>query len=229
MIVEMNPEPQDDKVLDENFENNAGFEPDPSPCYEPNVESDIECDFDPDLISDFEHFPRGSELRSELSRILSLANELESVSFLSDPNNTYANNRRFDLQAKLSTELEKLQRYKPKLDREVSRCKKNLDRINTDSERLNLNETRECYLEAEDEQQKQLDEAVRDRDTVFWAISKVRSALSMSRAGSLPTGNSSPSALPHLPLPGYQNNPGRLGNEVDDLLSFGPSGQKKDN
>ena len=37
---------------------------------------------------------------------------------------------------------------------------------------MNLDETRECYLEAEDEQQKQLDEAVRDRDAVSWAISK---------------------------------------------------------
>jgi hypothetical protein len=191
MIVETNPEPEDGKVLGENFEDHVGF--------------------DQGLIPGIEHLPRGSELRAELSPILSLADEFESVSFLSDPNNTYAANRRFDLQARLSTELEKLQRYKSKLDREVLRCKKNSNRIRTDSERLNLDETRQCYLEAEDEQQKQLDEAVRDRDAVSWAMSKVRSA------------------LPHLPLPGYQNNPGRLGNEVDDLLSFGPLGQKKGN
>jgi len=233
MIIEMNPEPQDDQVLDENVETGDVFEPDNEldlePCNEPDVESDIGPGFAGGLIDDFEHLPRGSELRAELSRILSLANELESVSFLSDPNNTYARNRRFELQARLNPELKKLQRYKPKLDKEVSRCEKNLDRINTDSERLNLEETRKCYLEAEDEQQKQLDEAVGDREAVSWAISKVRSALSMSRAGSLPIGNSFGSALPHLPLPGHQNNPGRLGNEVDDLLSFGPSEQKKDN
>lgn len=233
MILEMNPEPEDNEVLDENFENHEGFAPDneldTGPCHEPDVESDIEPGFAGGLIDDLEHLPRGSELRSELSLILLLANELESVSFLSDPNNTYATNRKFDLQTRLNPELKKLHRYKPKLDKEASRCEKNLDCINTDSEKLNLDETRECYLEAEYEQQKQLDEAVRDRDAVAWAISKVRSALSMSQAGSLPIGNSFGSPLPHLPLPGYQNNPGQLGNEVDDLLSFGPSGQKKDN
>jgi hypothetical protein len=233
MIVEMNPEPEDNEVLDENFDNHNGLEPgnelDQGSCPEPDVESDIGPDFAGGLIDDFEHLPRGSELRAELSRILSLANELENVSFLSDPNNTYTRNRRFELQARLNPELSKLQRYKLKLDREVLRCEKNLDRINTDSEKLNLDETRKCYLEAEDEQQKQLDEAVFDRDAVSWAISKVRSALSMSRASSLPTGNSFGPVLPHLPLLGYQNNPGRLGNEVDDLISFGPSGHKKDN
>ena len=74
MIVETNPEPEDGKVLGENFEDPVGF--------------------DPGLIPGIEHLPRGSELRAELSPILSLANEFESVSFLSDPNNTYAANRR---------------------------------------------------------------------------------------------------------------------------------------
>ena len=229
MIIETNPESQDDQVLDENVETGDIFEPDKEIDLEPCHEPDVDPGFAGGLIDDFEHLPRGSELMSELSRILSLAHQLESVSFLSDPNDTYARNRKFGLQTRLNPELKKLHRYKPKLDKETSRCEKNLDRINTDSERLNLEETRNCYLEAEDEQQKQLDEAVRDRDAVSWAISKVRSALSMSRAGSFPTGNSFGSALPHLPLPGYQNNPGQLGNEVDDLLSFGPSGQKKDN
>ena len=229
MIIDMNPESQDDQVLDENVETDCGFEPDheldPCSCHEPHVEPDIA----PGLMDDFEHLPRGSELTSALLRILSLVHQLESESFLSYPNDTYARSRQFEMQARLNHELEKLQRYKPKLDKEVLRCEKNRDRINTDSERLNLDETRECYLEAEDEQQKQLDEAVGDREAVSWAISKVRSALSMSRAGSFPIGNSFGSALPPLPLPGYQNNPGQLGNEVDDLLSFGPSGQKKDN
>jgi len=227
MILEMNPEPEDDKVLDNNFENNDGFEPDPSPCHEPNVESDIERDFDPGLIPDFEHLPRGSELRAELSQILSLANELESVSFLSEPNNTYARNRRFDLQARLSTELEKLQRYKVKLDREVLRCKKNLDRINTDSEKLSLDETRECYSEAESLQLEQYREAVSDCDAVSWAISRIQAALRSSRGGGFGVGYPFGPDLPIQPLPGHQSNPDRLGNEADELLGFGPLGGHK--
>ena len=221
MIVEMNPEPQDDKVLDENFENNAGFEPDPSPCYEPNIESD----FDPGLIPDFEHLPRGSELDAELSRILSLAHQLESESLSSDPNIIHARNRRFDLQARLSTELSKLQRYRSKLYKEVSRTDRNSNRIHTDSEKLNLDETREYYSEAESEQRKQYYEAVRDRDAVDWTITKVQAALTSSRVGGFGVGYPLGPGLSIQPLPGHQNNPGRLGNEVDDLLSFGPSGQ----
>ena len=109
MIVEMNPEPEDNEVLDENFETSDGFEPDneldPGPCPEPDVESDIESGFAGGLIDDIEHLPRGSELRLELSLILLLANELESVSFLSDPNNTFTRNRRFELRSTLNTAL----------------------------------------------------------------------------------------------------------------------------
>ena len=221
MIVEMNP--QDEEGFGPN--NDDDFVSDVEPDTGLNGEPDSESGFVPDA----EYVPRGSELREELSGILSLASELESVNYLSDPKNNYASHRRAELQSRLSSELNKLQGYKAKLSREVLRCEKNLDRIRTDSEKLNLAETRECYSDAEDQQQKQLDEVVCDREAVSWAISKVQAALRSSRGGGFGVGGQFGPASPNGSSPWCRNGPVRLGNEVDGLLSFGPLGQKKDN
>jgi hypothetical protein len=172
--------------------------------------------------SDSEHVPRGDELKAELSRILSLASELESCNYLPDPKDDLARQRRAELKSKLSLELNKLQRYRVKLDREVLRCEKNLDRIHSDSEKLNLDETRQCYCEAESLQMKQYREAVLDRKAVLLAITKVQAVLSSSEGVGLPVADPFGSDLPTQPLPGSQSNPEQLGNEVDDLLDFGP-------
>ena len=145
MIIETNP--QDEDGLSNSPDHDRDVDINSEPCLESGPESDtgpglgisFEPDSDPGFISDFEYVPRGAELRTELLRILSLASELESLNYLSDPKN----------------ELNKLQRHKVRLDREVLRCDKNLNRIRTDSEKLNLNETRECYSEAESLQLKQ--------------------------------------------------------------------------
>lgn len=216
MIVEMNP--QDEDGLDHGPENDRDANINSGPYPEPGLGPT-----DPGFISDFERVPRGSELRAELSRILSLASELESLNYLSDPKNDLARHRRAELQSKLSSELNKLQRYKIKLDREVLRCEGNLNRIRTDSEKLNLDEARECYFEAESLQQKQYREAVSDRDAVSWGISRVQAALRSSRGGGFGVGPD----LPGSSLPGYQNGSGRLGNEVDGLLDFGPLGGQR--
>lgn len=233
MIVEMNPQEEDG--LGNSPENDRDVDINSESCLEPGTESDtgpgpgISCgpDSDPGLIPDFERVPRGSELRVELSRILSLASELESLNYLSDPKNDLARQRRAELQSKLSSELNKLQRYKVKLDREVVRCEKNLDRIRTDSEKLNLDETREYYYQAESLQLKQYREAVSDCDAVSWAISRVQAALISSRGGGFGVRAPFGPGLPIWPLPGHQSNPGRLGNEVDELLDFGPLGGHK--
>ncbi len=218
MIVEMDS--RDEDGLDHGPGNDRDVDINNDFCPEPGLGNG----FDTGFISDFEYVPRGSELRVELSRILSLVSELESLNYLSDPkNDDYARQRRAELQSKLSSELNKLQRYKVKLDREVVRCEKNLDRIRTDSEKLNLDETREYYYQAESLQLKQYRKAVSDCDAVSWAISRVQAALRTSRGGGFGVGPD----LPGSSLPGYQNGSGRLGNEVDGLLDFGPLGGQR--
>jgi hypothetical protein len=237
MIIEMNPE--DDEVFGDRLDNNNSnsdsidedvLEPSPEPHVgpggesdaEPEAERDAEARFDPDL----EYLPRGAELRDVLSSISTMANELESLSYLSDPKNDYARYRRIELQSRLSTELDKLRRYRVKLDKEVLRCQRNLDRIRADAARLNLPKPRECYSEAEYEQEKQLDEAVHDRDAVVWAIAKVQAALSSSRIRGFPTRDPFPPDVPiYFPSPRPKNHPSGLGSEVNELLSLGPLGK----
>jgi hypothetical protein len=131
------------------------------------------------------------------------------------------------LRSRLSSELNKLQRYKVELDREVLRCERNLDRIHIDSQRIHLGQTREYYDQAESLQYKQYREAVSDRDVVSWAITKVQGALRSSQFGRFGVRDPFLPDMPISPLPGYQNNPGGLSNEVDGLLSFGPLGRRQ--
>jgi hypothetical protein len=221
MIVEMNP--QDENGLDNSPDNGRDIDINSDFCPEPGIGHG----FDTGLISDFEYVPRGAELRAELSRISSKASELESLNYLSDPKDSYARYRRARLQTTLSSELNKLQRYKAYFDKEVARCDRNRVRIHADSEKIHLDETREYYHQAESLQQKQYREAVSDRDAVSWAISRVQAALRSSRGVGFGVGEPFGPDLPIWPLSGYQNDSGRLGNEVDGLLEFGPLGGQR--
>ena len=207
---------------EEGFGNSPDNDSDTDINYDPCLDPGIGPDSDPGFMSDFEHVPRSAELREDLSGILSLASELESVIYLSGPRDNYASHRRAQLRSRLSSELDKLQRYRLKLDREVLRCESNLDRIHADSERIHLEQTREHYDQAETLQQEQYREAVSDRDAVSWAITKVQAALRSAQFGGFGGGGPLAPSPPISPLPGYQNNPGGLGNEVDELLSLGP-------
>ena len=151
MIIETNPQDEDgfgnnpDHDRDSDIDSEPGLEPDPESDTGPGPGISAGDDSDPGFISDFEYVPKGSELRAELSRISALANELESVGYLSDPKDGYARHRRAQLQATLSSELNKLQRYKAYFDKEVARCDRNRIRIHADSEKIHLDETREYY------------------------------------------------------------------------------------
>jgi hypothetical protein len=229
MIIEMNPQ---DENLGNDPDNNPDVDVNNESCPEPGAKSDmedgLEANCEPGFISEFEYVPRGTELREELSRIWATASELESIGFFFDAKDTYNRNRRIELQARLAPEPEKLQRYKVKLDSEEIRCKKNLDRIRLDAEKLNLEETRECYFEAEHQQQKQYREAVSDRDIILQTLMKVQSALGSSQIRSFPVGDLLPPDSPIQPLPGYQSDPSRSDNEVDDLTSLGPLGKSQE-
>lgn len=232
-MIEMNPQDEDlgngpDNNPDVDVDNEPCLEPGPGPDLKPAPESNYGSDAEPGFMDAFEYLPKGTELREELSRIWATASELEGVSFFCDPKDTYSRNRRLELQSRLSPMLEKLQRYKVKLDKEEIRCKKNLDYIQSDSEKLNLDEARECYSEAECQQQKQYYEAISDRDVVLQTLMKVQSALRSSPINSFPVGDPFPPDLPIPPLSGDQTDPARSDKEVDDLTSLGPLGKRQE-
>ena len=226
MAIEMYPE--DSQVLDNSPDihdalgSDGESDRDLSPKHD--VGSDIENDPEPSLVPDFERVPRGAQLRAELSRMLSMASELESLSHCGqDPKNNYARYRRIQLQSRLSSEQEKLQQYKPYLDKEVDRCVRNLEKILSDSQRLNLTEPMEYYLEAERLQQIQYYEAVCDREAVYWTLKRVQAALGSSRIGGFGVGDPLTPDVPiYSPSTGPEIHPGGLGEEVDGLLSSGP-------
>jgi hypothetical protein len=235
MIIETNPQEDDlGNDPDNNSDVDANNEANPEPGSEPDMGPGPEAGCEPGFVSELEHVPKGTELREELSRIWAVASELESIGFFFDPNDTYSRNRKLELQTRLSAELEKLHRYKVKLDKEEIRCRKNLDRIRSDSEKLNLEETRECYSEAEHQQQKQYHEALCDRDVVSRTLMKVQAALGSSQIGSFPIGNPQgqdqfPISFPgHVLIPPSQSQPGTLGDELDGLISLGKSQEQTD-
>jgi len=226
MAIEMNPE--DSQVLDNSPDIHDSLGPYGEPSLYPGSEHDagpdMESDPEPGLVPDFERVPRGAQLRAELSRILSVASELESLSHCGqDPKNNYARYRRIQLHSRLSAELEKLQRYKPYLDKEVERCVKNLKLILSDAERLNLTEPMEYYLEAERLQQIQYYEAICDREAVYWTLKRVQAALGSSRIGGFAVRDPLTPDVPiYSPSTGPEIHSGCLGEEVDGLLSSGP-------
>ncbi|KPL24861.1 MAG: hypothetical protein AMJ75_02580 [Phycisphaerae bacterium SM1_79] len=226
MAIEINPE--DSQVVDNSADIHGGLEPDsgfirdPSP--EHNAVPDTESEPASGPVPDVENVPRGAQLRAELSRILSMVSERESLGhYWQDPKNDYAKYRRIQLQSRLSAELEKLLRYKPYLDKEVERCVRNLERIRSDLQKLNLTEPMEYYLEAERLQQIQYYEAVCDREAVYWTLKRVQAALGSSGIGGFAVRDPfTPNVPIYSPSREPEIHPGGLGEEVDGLLSLGP-------
>ena len=131
------------------------------------------------------------------------------------------------MQSRLSSEQEKLQQYKPYLDKEVDRCVRNLEKILSDSQRLNLTEPMEYYLEAERLQQIQHYEAICDREAVYWTLKRVQAALGVSCIGNFAVRDPFTPDVPiYSPSTGLKIHTSGLGGEVDGLLSSGPLNKK---
>ena len=235
MLIEFESEDQqnkknsnEDTEVDPNDQTDIVIEPEDDTAPEPEIDtennSDIESDTQIGSILDIKYVPRADELRAILSAITADANELERLNRFSDPNDFFARSRKTELQARLSEKFQQLQEYLSLLEKEVLRCKKNLSILQTDSQRLNLVEPQGYYSEAEQQQLKQLHQAISDRDAVSWTITKVRSALSSTSIGDFPgrypfkPDSTSPSSVPEYRSPDKV----RLPNEIKDMLSSGP-------
>jgi hypothetical protein len=209
---------------------------DNSICFEPKNEQekgtspalDVDRYSRDGLVPEIEYVPRGDRLWRELSGIQSTARALEAASWLPSSKDVYARSRRRQLRDKLTSDMDKLRRFRMALDREVLRCQKNLETIRSDAGRLNLPEAMEHYSEAERQQRMQHYKAVSDRDAIVQTLTTAQAALRASQNMGVPTWDPFPPDLPaRLPLPGDRSYRDVLGNEVDGLLSLGPLGSRQ--
>lgn len=136
---------------------------------------------------------RGPALRSYLSGFTSLIEQLEtamtslphvdSSGYSACPpdlaKELYATKE--ELEARVSAPMPILYRMLAGLEKEVDRCKENLDKIRSDAGRLNLQKTRDKYSQAEQAQELRLRKATDDRDAVYLAIKKAEATLKVSK------------------------------------------------
>jgi hypothetical protein len=136
-----------------------------------------------------------------------------------------------ELEEEVQSAIERMQGYDADLEGEIQRRKTNLELIQTDENRLNLQETQDRYLKAEDELQRQCRHLAQDRDAISVVMARAQGVLKVSEARELPGGESrgrSPVAAPSPESPQRPSAPPRpapLGQELGGLLSLGPLGQ----
>jgi len=186
----------------------------------------------------YKRVPRGAELRDLLERVVQLIDELEkamtrlpNVSEDGDSDchfarELYAKKQRLEQAVMLW--VQELHRFLGYLRKEAARCLKNLEIIRADAKRLNLDETRRCYSEAESEQEREYRLAAEDRDAVYVVLKRAVAVLEVS------TNRNCPDILPKTegsarPDSGIsrQAGPGTFcdggsGSEYGDLMSLGP-------
>ena len=187
------------------------------------------------------YVPRGERLKSELMSISALTDRLESAvrslpyvnicrqSDLSYARRLYEEKER--LEQELASKVEVLKQYYKALNKEVDRCMKNLQTIQEDATKLNLQETAEYYSQAEEAQQKQYDSAVEDRNAVSVVLKKAQAVLSMSKTKKFPASNFGgqfplPAGIPGPSVSVPQSPAGGLNNEITGLISMGPLGKR---
>jgi len=141
--------------------------------------------------------------------------------------------RKEKLQQQVSSCLPRLSELLMALEKEVARCQSNLDRIRTDSGRLNLDETRNKYSEAEQAQELQLRRAKDNRDAIYVVLKKAEIVLSVSRRRRMPEfkqrKNDDPGNRRKAPRTSSNtHSTGQasygLGSDLDSLLSADPTG-----
>ena len=124
------------------------------------------------------------------------------------------------------------------LDAEKVRCQKELDKIQEDYRKLNLQETSSHYAEAVLAQQEKCRSVEEDKEAASIVLVKLKAVLKMAKERKFP--GRKPQAHFAIPIgasgtlppppesPGSQSRVGYLGDEVGGLISLGPLGQTKE-
>ncbi len=182
--------------------------------------------------------PRGTQLRQELTAFVQLVTQLEaSMNRLPLVDETGHSECHFaeDLYA----EKERLERevlagvtrfsgYHLTLEKWIERCKKNVEKIDEDSQRLHHSEPQRCYSDAANELRGEYRLAVQDKDAVYVALEKAKAVLQVSSTrkfpGREPRKRTFVPVSPSQPSATFQprSPAGGLGGEVEGLFSVGP-------
>ena len=145
-----------------------------------------------------------------------------------------------------------LEGFLPVLEREIARCRNNLNRIRADASGLNRQEAKNGYSQAENQQKYQYQKFVEDRKNVLFVLKKANLVLEIARSkkypgrqprrsspfakgpatedSSLPRSTKPPPYAPPVRSPGgtfplgpVVSNPGpKPGGELGGILSTGP-------
>jgi hypothetical protein len=130
---------------------------------------------------------------------------------------------------KVSEKANTLRDMKAELDREVERCKRNLQRISVDASKISTGAAQEKYAEGLGRQEREYVEASRLKDEVVELLHRVDATLAASRKKSfpLPLEEQMPSSGMKMSASSYpdDNDNHELTQEVNDLLSMGPRGR----
>ena len=185
-----------------------------------------------------ERVPRGGELRSELSSISNLIEQLESAmnslphveknggSECPFAEDWYA--KKEELEKKIAFEVGRISQYLVFLEKEVQRCKGNLAKISSDATRLHHEETKDRYSDAQLKQERECRLAIQDRDAVFVVLQKAEAVLKVSRTRKFP--GREPQRDPFSPpaFPGGSQTPGQGGpGQPPPLILAEPSDVKE--
>lgn len=136
---------------------------------------------------------------------------------------------KMDREKKVSEKANTLRGMKAELDREVERCKRNLQRISVDASKLGTGAAREKYAEGMGRQEREYVEASRLKDEVTQLLLRVDATLAASRKKSfpMPLDERMPGSGIQMSASSYpdDNDNHELTQEVNDLLSMGPRGR----
>ena len=178
----------------------------------------------------------GDDLRAEIAKISEQVNRLEStltslpysVEYGSSEwffaKNLFAQKEGFEQE--VTSKLDWLRECLTDLEQYIEQCRGNLEIITSDAALLNLQEPKESYLQAEEEQENEYRRTSHDRDAVDELISRSEAVLSVSQTRKFPVEKPKlqapflTSAAPPVPPP----QPRGLNNEINDLLDTGPLG-----
>jgi len=142
---------------------------------------------------------------------------------------------------KIEKESKKIQPYLRLAEKEIARCRGNLDRINADAKSLNRDEAKERYASAKRAQESQYNKAIQQRKGLMDLISRTEKTLALARSKNFPGRKprkvfrppagalgswgatvSANEATGKVPAPNPQSNA-----EIDRLISLGPLGREE--
>ncbi len=178
-----------------------------------------------------------SKLSDQLSRTISSLQRLDEKSVIwPETEERWAIKE--EVEVELAAGIERLERDIPFLEKEVQRSKKNLQQIKTDSEKLNHQEPRESYSQAEEAAKKEYFAAVGNRNATTAVLTKAQMVLDTSRRKKFPASQPRrqfpfPGAKPgDKPKPSQstdsQSHAGKLDDETAGLISLGPLMQEQE-